>query len=76
MKLAQNDKNKKDMVDLGALEILVEMGRTGTDLDIHGIYHLDIYGNSVKQLDQICMSRIYAGCPKEPLVKKCDCQIM
>jgi len=67
MKLAQNDKNKKDMVDLGALEILVEMGRTGTDLDIHGIYHLDIHGNSVKQLDQICISRMNETCPTEPL---------
>jgi len=36
MKLAQNEENKKVMADLGALEILVEMGRTGSDIDING----------------------------------------
>jgi len=40
-KLAQNEENKKVMADLGALEILVEMGRTGSDIDINGNTDLD-----------------------------------
>ena len=36
MNLARNDENKKTLIDLGALELLVEMGRTGSEHELHG----------------------------------------
>jgi len=49
-KLAQNEENKKIMADVGALEILVEMGCTGSDIDINGNTDLDIGGKADNDL--------------------------
>jgi hypothetical protein len=46
--LARNDANKKLLVDLGALELLVELGRTG-DLDEQsGMYQCNQSSNPIE----------------------------